>query len=258
MAELMNSLKIIFMLFDCFTYAGEYECLDIRMAELSSLDVLHIAVQANKTFTNKDKGFEDIVDDAVVCVNVTDMPDGNDPWARERWQRNSIMRGLEMAGAKDNDLVIIADADEIPSADAIKRYNPSMGITAFTMDKFGYWLNCVEGFQSWEIAKIMTYSRLKQSTPDQVRNAGPDNKLGNGGWHYSYLGDKERIVKKLESFSHTECNRQELKDQLEYKIQTGQSLWSSEPNDLWQFIPIDERAPKEIFNNQEKYRHLIR
>ena len=246
------------MIFDCFTYFGEKELLEIRISELSNLDVLHIAVQANKTFTNKPKDFVDLDYPRVASVNVADMPDGDDPWVRERWQRNCIMRGLEMAGAKDDDLVIIADADETPSADAIKRYNPSMGIAALIMDKFGYWLNCVEGFQSWEIAKIMTYSRLKQSTPDQIRNAGPDNKIGNGGWHYSYLGDKERIVKKLESFSHTECNKQELKDKLEYKIKTGQSLWSDEPNDLWQFIPIDERAPKEVFQNQEKYKHLIR
>ena len=243
------------MVFDTFCYAGEWECLKIRMAELSVLDVLHIAVQANKTFTNKDKEFYDIVDDAVVSVNVTDMPGGDDPWARERWQRNCIIRGLEMAGAKDGDLVIISDADEIPKADAIKRYNPSMGTTALIMDKMGYWLNCVEGFQSWKIAKILTYEKLKQTTPDQVRNAGQDNEIGDAGWHYSYLGDKKRIVNKLESFSHTECNRQELKDQLEYKIQTGQSLWSS---DFWQIIPIDERAPKEVFNHIGDYLHVIR
>ena len=242
------------MVFDCFLYNGEHECLAIRIAELSTLDVLHIAVQADKTFTNKPKKFYDINQDEVISVNITDMPDGDDPWVRERHQRNSIMRGLEMAGAKNDDLVIIADADEIPKADAIRGYNPSMGTTAFIMDKFGYWLNCREGKQSWEIAKIITYEKLKQTTPDQVRNSGPANKIENAGWHFSYLGDKARIVNKLESFSHTECNTEELKSKLEYKIKTGQSLWG---DDLWDIIPIDRTFPMEVYHNQDEYKHLI-
>ena len=48
------------MIFDCFLYNGEKSCLDIQVAEFDGLDVLHIAVQANKTFTNKPKEFYDI------------------------------------------------------------------------------------------------------------------------------------------------------------------------------------------------------
>jgi beta-1,4-mannosyl-glycoprotein beta-1,4-N-acetylglucosaminyltransferase len=242
------------MIFDCFLYSGEMECLIIRMDELQWFHPIHICVQADKTFTNKPKEIKEFMRAGLHCVNVTDMPDGDDPWTRERWQRNCILRGLEQCGANDDDFVIIADADEIPKAEAIKRYKPEMGICALIMDKFGYYLNCVEGFASWEIAKIMTYGRLKQTTPDLVRNSGPDNKLENAGWHYSYLGGKDTIVRKLESFSHTECNRQELKDQLEYKIKTGQSLWGS---DFWEIIPIDERAPRFVQENKDLFKHLI-
>jgi beta-1,4-mannosyl-glycoprotein beta-1,4-N-acetylglucosaminyltransferase len=242
------------MIYDCFLFSGEAMCFSIRLHELGQLEVKHIVVQADKTFTNKSKEIIPLPITNVVTVNVTDMPDGDDPWVRERWQRNCILRGLEECQAKDDDIVIISDADEIPKAEAVARYRPDMGICALIMDKFGYWLNCVEGFRSWEIAKIMTYGRLKQTTPDQVRNSGPDNKLDNAGWHYSYLGDKEMIVRKLESFSHTECNRQELKDQLEYKIKTGQSLWGE---DYWTIIPIDERAPKFVFENQEALKGYI-
>ena len=116
------------------------------------------------------------------------MPDGNDPWSKEKaFQRNSIMAvDLAMTNVKDDDLVIISDVDEIVKAEAVKKYDPSMKVAALIMDKMGYWLNCVEGFQSWKIAKILTYGLLKTMTPDLVRNSGQQSFIEDAGWHYSY------------------------------------------------------------------------
>jgi beta-1,4-mannosyl-glycoprotein beta-1,4-N-acetylglucosaminyltransferase len=244
------------MLFDCFLYNGEKECLDIRIAELAELDVLHLAVQANKTFTNQHKVVYDISKGNVVDLVVTDMPDGDDPWARERHQRNSIMRGLSRMNIADSDFVIISDADEIPKAEAIKKYHSGMAVTALVMDKFGYWLNCVEGFQSWKIAKILTYGKLKESSSDLIRNSGQENYIENAGHHFSYLGSKETILNKLASFSHTECNTDELRSQIEYKRETGQSLWG---NDFWKIVPIDSTFPKYVQDHQhDTLKHLIK
>lgn len=246
------------MIFDCFIYSNETECFYIRVAELSGMDVKHIVVQANKTFTNKEKPITTIDYPNVITVNVTDMPDGDDPWARERWQRNCIMRGLEKAGAKDSDLVAISDADEIIKANVFERYDPSMQVAAIVMNKYGYWLNCMEGEQSWKIAKILTYGKLKESTPDLIRNSGQQSFIEHGGHHFSYLGNKETIVNKLESFSHTECNTEELKAKLDHKIATGQSLWSDDPNDLWPFVKIDDTFPKYVVKHQnDSLKHLI-
>lgn len=249
------------MIYDAFLFNGENECLDIRMAELSELDVHHIAVQSNKTFTNIEKPYSvhRMGDKRITHVLVGDMPDGGDNWERERHQRNAIMRGLIAVVAKDDDLIIISDADEIPKAEAIKKYRPNMKVTALVMDKFGYWLNCIEGFQDWKIAKILTYEKLKESTPDLIRNSGQENWIYDAGWHYSWLGDVNNIQNKFNSFSHQECNTPELNniETIKYKMATGQSLWSNDPNDKWEFIPIDERAPAEVHNNLEKYKHLI-
>ena len=247
------------MVFDCFTFCSEFELLEISVKELEPLNPTHVLVQANKTFTNKPKPIYNLGDDfpSVLCVNVEDMPEGGDPWTREKHQRNSIMRGLSQLKVDDNDFVIIRDIDEIPSCEAIKKYKPEMGTTALVMDKMGYWLNCREGKQSWKIAKILTYGKLKQSTPDLIRNSGQDNEIPNAGFHFSWLGDSDRLIKKLESFSHTECNTPKLnnKETLRYKRATGQSLWGE---DFWEFVKIDESFPAEIRNNQQKYKHLIR
>lgn len=244
------------MIFDCFLYAGEQACLDIRVAELSELDVMHIAVQANKTFTNKPKEFHEICSLRVADMRIMDMPDGNDPWERERHQRNSIMRGLQKFYIKDDDLIIISDADEVPSAAAIMKYNKSMEVAALTQNKYGYWLNCMEGYQDWNIAKILTYELLKKSTPDQIRNSGQQSWIEHAGWHWSYLGNKETILKKLDSFSHTECNTEDLRSKIGHKINTGQSLWG---DDYWPIVPIDNAFPKYVVEHQyDILSHLIK
>lgn len=248
------------MIFDCFLYNGELECLNIRMNELQDLDVCHVIVQANKTFTGKDKDILYFIhgkEDKDKYIYVTDMPEGDDCWEREKYQRNAIMRGL--TDAKDDDLIIISDADEIVFAHSVLEYTPEMGVAAFVMNKTGYWLNCVEGYQSWKIAKILTYKMLKESSPDEVRNAGQETLIENAGWHYSYLGGVEGIKNKLESFSHQDANTNELKSKLSYKIETGQSLWSDKPDDLWQFVPIDSSFPKYIQEHQhDSLQHLIK
>ena len=49
----------------------------------------------------------------IIYVPVTDLPDGEDPYLRENHQRNSISRGIK--NAKDDDIILISDLDEIPN-----------------------------------------------------------------------------------------------------------------------------------------------
>lgn len=260
------------MIYDCFTYFNELELFIIRYNELMEIpNLVHVIVQSNKTFTNKPNPVTHFFEESEkrvggICVPdmsrfriiyVEDMPEGEDNWARERHQRNAIMRGL--TEAKDDDIVIISDADEITFAHSILKYKPEMQTTALVMNKTGYWLNCIEGYQSWKIAKILTYGILKQSSPDAVRNAGQESFIENAGWHFSYLGGTESIKRKLEGFSHQDANTNELKSKLDMKIFTGQSLWSDKPDDLWKFIPIDNSFPKFIVEEQNGFvKHLIK
>ncbi len=48
------------------------------------------------------------------------MPDGDDPYLRENFQRNAMLRGL--VSTSENDLIIISDLDEIPNPEAINKF----------------------------------------------------------------------------------------------------------------------------------------
>ena len=57
------------------------------------------------------------------------MPDGNNPYSRENFQRNCINRGL--IDADDNDLIIISDLDEIPNPKKIKLFGTRNALCSF-------------------------------------------------------------------------------------------------------------------------------
>jgi beta-1,4-mannosyl-glycoprotein beta-1,4-N-acetylglucosaminyltransferase len=244
-------------------FNGEWENLMIRAEELKPLGVAHVLVDSKYSFTgNKQRvpfleheGEEYFEYDIREYV-VDDAPIIGNPWANEIFQRNQILSALKELNASDEDIVIVSDADEIPALKAVQLYKPEMGLTALRMDNFWYKFNCLTERQSWLPARILTFGELKISTPNDVRNSGYKSVIENAGWHFSYLGDADYIVKKLESFSHFEYNKDEYKNKEEItkKIQSGEALWGGEK---FQFIPLDDSFPKYLYENQNKFKSLI-
>jgi beta-1,4-mannosyl-glycoprotein beta-1,4-N-acetylglucosaminyltransferase len=249
---------------DCFLFNGEKECLQIRAEELKPLNVHHVLVDSRYSFTGRGQKIpflemtdrEEFYQYDIQEWVVDTLPIVGSAWNNEINQRNEILIALKELGAKDEDIVIISDADEIPSLKAIQSYSPEMGLTSLKMDNFWYNFNCLTERQSWLPVRIMTYEYLKDTTPNNVRISGYNYAIDNGGWHFSYLGDADFIIKKLESFSHQEYNKPEYKDPetILKKIRSGESLWGDAK---FKFIPIDETFPKYLYENQNKFRSLI-
>ena len=67
------------------------------------------------------------------------MIEGDNPYLRENFQRNCIMRGL--SDASNEDMVIISDLDEIPNPDSIYKFKPNMRFAVFKQKHFYYKIN---------------------------------------------------------------------------------------------------------------------
>ena len=82
--------------------------------------------------------------------------------------------------------------------------------------------------------------------------------IENGGWHFSYLGGTEAIVRKIEAFAHTEYNKDDYKDvaQLEERIQNGMDIFGR--GFSYTFVPLDGSFPAYINQNKHRYAHLIK
>ena len=88
------------------------------------------------------------------------MPGGDNPWIRENFQRNCILRGLKEAA--DDDLIIISDADEIPNLKNIKQFMENKKYASFKQLSFYYKLNMQNTtYPYWHGSRISIKRHLK-------------------------------------------------------------------------------------------------
>jgi hypothetical protein len=81
--------------------------------------------------------------------------------------------------------------------------------------------------------------------------------IADGGWHFSYLGGVERIIEKLESFSHVEYNNATYKDRarIEAAMARGEDIFGRDFR--YRFVPVDEHFPATVLADPERYSRYI-
>ena len=257
------------MIFDCFPFFNELETLEVRLNELYDTVDYFIISEATKTHSNQPKPlylldnfskFEKFKD-KIIHVVVTDMPDHEDHWARERHQRDKIAHALNEK-AKDNDLIILSDCDEVPRASVIKNITLEHGQLAnLDMDCFQYFYN-LKGRNSWNMGKVCNYSTFKlYNTASDIRNSGAHLNVEKAGWHFGYIGGLERVVKKIQSFAHQEFNSDHFLNSNVIKayITMGFSIWdrTAQPeiagDPYWKYVDINEEFPDYLVQNKDKF-----
>ena len=97
-------------IYDCFSYWDEDLLLDLRLNVLNEYVDYFVIIEGNKTWQNNPKKRQfDIkkfkkFKDKIIYIPVEDMPDGDDPYLRENFQRNAILRGLK--SSLEDDIII--------------------------------------------------------------------------------------------------------------------------------------------------------
>jgi len=241
--------------FDCFTFYNEQELLRIRLNEMNDFVDYFVIVEASETFTGIAKPF--YLDECTEwlqpwisrIIRVKVILDGysNDPWKCEHFQRNQIVQGLY--SAKDNDLILISDVDEIINTKVLKSLKKIK--EPVQIDNTQYFWNfnwqvpdhCNQGARPVACKK----SHLSSVSPQDLRAAQLQRVL-NGGWHFSYFSNVENIAKKIESFAHTEYNLEEYKqaEKVLYRMQNGIDPFDRFP---LKYSEIDDSYPLYIQNN---------
>lgn len=247
------------MIYDCFLYNGEKELLELRLNEFLNCNdtVVHVLIESAYTHTGNKKPLyfdeckEEFQDWPIVSITVEQFPPESDsPRKREEYQRNMIKGALGFMAPSGDTIVVISDVDEIVNHKSIDYFcSINQDFAAIMMDKFGYYLNSLEGRQSWDRARIMRYRYLKDKTPEEVRNSGYEVMLHNAGWHFSWLHN--RAEEKVRSFSHVELNVPEsIRNISDFK-----NFWNGAE---LKAIPIDESFPEHLVSNIDKFKHLIK
>lgn len=276
--------------YDCFIFYNELDVLHLRLNELDDIVDKFVLVEATETFqgeskrlhfeNNKEqyKEFED-----KIIHHVVEYPDRlKDPWEREYYLRDSIREALKYKSKiSSEDEILISDADEIPCPESIERGIKEDGVKIFSQSIHYYYFNYIlDGRARWLGPVMCKYRDF--TTPQDFRNRYTQHRedpgrfpmkpyflvlqlvlsLGNntkvkilhdGGWHFSYLGDVDYMIDKIETFSHTELNKDEYKDpnRIAEAIAEGKDLFGQGLE--FKPVSIDGSFPEYLQQNTEAF-----
>jgi hypothetical protein len=248
-------------IYDCFTFFNELEILEIKLNELYDHVDYFVLVESTETFRgtpkplyfaeNKDR-FSKFLD-KIIYVPLTQHLETSNPWDREFYQRNQLLRGL--TNCLDTDIVIIEDLDEIISAAKLPEFiEPILthrlpyvtckhAIYTYYLNRLGH----AGGSVLDMLGSIVTsYGEVKRLSPQGIRNLiSKENSIA-AGWHFTSMGGADRVRKKLESFSHSELDNEAYKhyDRIRQDVEA------------LRIVPIDESYPQFVRDNIPYFKEL--
>jgi hypothetical protein len=267
-------------IYDCFTFYNELDLLELRLEELYDHVDHFVLVEANTTFTSIPKPFyfEENKDryakylDKIIHVKVEDMPGDPDAWVNDRFQRNSINRGLE--SADDNDVIVVSDLDELVRPETVQQLRTDVEnqIWGLRMPlfyfKFNHMLASTESrYMVWGMAcrkKLLVpadtfrFQRFQLAALSYNYNHGGIRMMEHAGWQFSYLGNNDFAKNKIKSFAHQETNTDSVLEKIdvEASVQNGYGLGPSAAEKFVN-IQVDDYMPKTLLKNLDKYSHYL-
>ena len=260
-------------IYDCCIYFDDDLVLDLRLNILDKYVDTFVIVEGKKDHQGNEKNlnfkFEKFekFKNKIKYIVVDDFPKSNYSWDYEHHQRNAISRGL--IDAKDEDLIIISDVDEIPDPKTISNFKPKNRYAIFEQKMFYYKLNLLNDNEVWYGSKICLKKFLKSPNGlrykiktkkypfyriDKPRNA---QIIKNGGWHFSFLKNPEDISKKIKSYAHAEYNKTEFNEIsiIKEKIKNKKDIFDRNIN--YKKIELNDTFPEYILKNLKKYKDWI-
>jgi len=275
------------MIYDCFLYYDEDMLLDIRLNVLADHIDKFVIVESTHSFTGKPKPLNFDMDkfsqfkDKIIYVVFDQKPHLDNAWQNEADTRNAIMKGL--GNAKDDDLILVSDVDEIFNPQVLSKINKRNLCTTIHQNFYNYQFNLqvfnVDGTpRLCKLPKAVTYKNLVNffiSEPETLRNVkrSPLRKnwlkwrwlklntkiLSNGGWHFSWVMTPQRIAEKMSTISHTEYDLPEFNnpEHINKVILAAEDIWGRDRKLIVQ--SLDENTfPPYLVENKYKLADFIR
>lgn len=271
------------MIYDTFILYQELDLLEIRLNELNPVVDYFVLVESSKTFSGKSKPlfYEENKErysafaSKIIHVVVHDMPDSAIRWDLENWQRSCIERGL--SSCLDDDIVFLSDIDEIPSPNGIKEaaklcandvdavgFNHAFYVNWFNRKLRHKWTGTVAvnlgkmKEKKWSLLSIRNLSCWMRA--DSMGEHTPATKYAmlEDGWHFSWMGGVEAIIKKIEAYSHDEIDTADNKDPAMITKRLNKSLdVTGRSHEPIEFIELEDTLPKYLLKNKEKFKSYI-
>ena len=199
------------MLVDTFMFYNEFDVLELRLECLDRYVDRFVLVEAEVNHVggpkplyfneNKERYAKWIHKIEHVIVKADESPKDENPWAREKYQRECALRGL--ADVTDEAIVMISDVDEIPDMARIPFEKLPHLVTSVHMWMFEYSMDYLFTGEPWFGTVITNCELFKRVGPNQLRDARwkfPSFRAA--GWHLSSFGSPMHIWQKFQTYAH--------------------------------------------------------
>jgi len=225
--------------------------LEVRLNVLRDVVDLFVIVESNYTFSGQPKervlAYElqryNEFPILYYAIDQSHLKDETDPWIRERDQRRSLKMVLDQLS--DDDIVLVGDLDEIPHPDYV---NGQEG---------HFHQRCYYAYINWRTrpSRYGTFMYragfLRDKDYEELRIEGPGPIFDAVGWHWSSVGRRDELERKLAAYSHyLETPAHAVLP----RIDSGLDIWGRSPS----VEQIDHEFPQYIQDNWEtRYRHFV-
>ena len=276
-------------MFDCTLINDELDILEIRLETLDPIIEKFIIIESDKTFSgnskplhfsknrNRFRKFDHKIVHMIFNAKEVEKDNQAHSWFNEGGQRNKLTEVFQFIKPLDN-ICFISDVDEIPKPDKLLEAKElslkNDCAVALEMHWCLYYLNyCYPSgiqfrgpyvFNPFRAKEIHERYGCSRHDPSYFRwhmcAPGCEHHfltIKNAGWHFSWMGGIENIIKKLESYAHLDWNRDDIKNN-EYLLRClikGKDIYGHNKETL----EIKELSflPEYVQKNLEKFQHLI-
>lgn len=292
------------MIYDCCPFFNELDLLEIRLNELNDVVDRFVIVEAELTHNGEKKPlyfeddrerfskFENKIRHIIVRAEEFKPAEAGATFQERAWMRGNIQRNaiaLGLNGARDDDVVIVSDLDEIPRASCVSntaREIETGEVVGFILNAYNFYANLRNASNPYwgndpKMSKIATFrdERAYVSSPyrhfilpevnqgptaTRFRYIKPTWRIANAGWHFSYLGGVERVARKIRSIVENDWSRNmsdaalliEVKNRIDQRKALGDILTGG-GCDAFMPEPFDNSFPEFLIANSKRFSYLV-
>ena len=176
---------------------------------------------------------------------------------RESYEKEFAKNVLVDLNLSDNDFCFISDLDEIWNPEAFIDFSKE-GVYKLKQDAYIYYLNnrSNEDWRGWTGTIGTKYKNVKTFPSNHLRTLKPSEYIfiRNGGWHFSYQGDAQRIKAKLDAICRGELSNDNVSTEVEDKLLHNKDIKGR----YVRFWKDESKLPKYLLENKEKYKAFFR
>jgi len=200
------------MLVDTFMFYNEYDILELRLEVLDRYVDRFVLVEAELNHSggpkelffqnNRERYAKWLPKITHIIVTADESPKDENPWSREKYQRECILRGVQ--DVPDGSIIMVSDVDEIPDLDIVPYEKLPHVLNSVHMWMFEYSLDYLFTGEPWFGTVITTAEVFKRVGPNALRDGRwkfPVIKYA--GWHLSSFGNGAHVANKLNTFAHS-------------------------------------------------------